>query len=102
MLGLSGGLPADYIFGDCHPNFYYLSADGSDNCCLSGTQHEFELPTGAIKPEWKSGDSGSRSGDVIGCGILLHSNGKLFIFFTLNGNLMGQCFKWAQKIGKKI
>jgi hypothetical protein len=33
---------------------------------------------------------------------LLDSNDKLFIFFTLNGNLRGQCFKWAQKIGKKI
>jgi hypothetical protein len=66
--------------------------DGRDHCCLSGTKHKFELPNGAIKPEWKS--RGSPSGfDVIGCGILLHSNGKLFIFFTLNGNLMGQ-FCW--------
>jgi hypothetical protein len=53
---------------------------------LSGTKHDFELPNGAIKPEWKS----TQSDNVIGCGILLHSNGKLLIFFTLNGNLMGQ------------
>jgi hypothetical protein len=51
----------------------------------AGTKHEFEQPNGAIKPEWKSSEK-----DIIGCGISLHSNGKLFIFFTLNGILMGQ------------
>jgi hypothetical protein len=103
MVGLSGELPSDYTFDECHPNFYYLSHD-CDHCCLSGTKHKFELPTGAIKPEWKSSDSGSNE---VGCGILLHSNGKMFIFFALNGNLMGQ-FCWqllginiSKKIGNK-
>jgi hypothetical protein len=31
-----------------------------------------------------------RMGNVIGCGILLEAMQKLSIFFTLNGNLMGQ------------
>jgi hypothetical protein len=87
-VGLSGGI-TDFLFGDYHANFYYLS-EGSDHCCLSaGTKHVFELPNGAIKPEWKSSER-----DIIGCGILLHSNNKLFIFFTLNGNLMGQFCYW--------
>jgi hypothetical protein len=86
MIGLSGGLPAEYIFGDFHPTFYFLSP-GSDHCRISYTDHRFELPNGAIKPEWKSTDSNE---EVIGCGILLDTNGKVFIFFTLNGNLMGQ------------
>jgi hypothetical protein len=91
MIGLSDGLPADYILDECHLNFYYLSY-GCDHCCLSGTKHRFELPNGALKPEWESRRRVSED-EIIGCGILLHSNDKLSIFFTLNGNLMGQ-FYW--------
>jgi hypothetical protein len=82
MIGLSGGL-TDFLLGDC-PIFYYLSVR-RDHCHLAGTKNELELPNWVIKPEWRSDSS-----EVIGCGILLDSNGKVQIFFTLNGNLLGQ------------
>jgi hypothetical protein len=54
-----------------------------DYCLLSGQQHWFEWPNGAIRPEWNG------FGDVIGCGILVNRHNDLEIFFTANGTLLG-------------
>jgi hypothetical protein len=49
--------------------------------------HDFEWQNGAIKPRWNG------EGDVYGCGLLMNTENKLSIFFTVNGLLMGQ-FLW--------
>jgi hypothetical protein len=51
--------------------------------CLAGECHRFQFPEGAIRPELKD------TGNVIGCGILMDPDGKLAIFFTVNGLLIG-------------
>jgi hypothetical protein len=51
---------------------------------LAGERHRFELPEGRAMPEFKE------YGDVYGCGLVLDPEGKLSIFFTLNGQLMGE------------
>jgi hypothetical protein len=53
---------------------------------LAGQRHRFEFPAGVIRPEKKE------TGNVIGCGILLDSDDKLTIFFTVNGLLIGSFF----------
>jgi hypothetical protein len=58
----------------------------------SGIVHDFEWPDRAIKPEWKG------LGNVVGCGITIDRNGKLSLFFTLNGILLG---KFCGRIGLK-
>jgi hypothetical protein len=59
--------------------------DGCDFCWLSGEEHDFEWPNGAIKPEWNGPG-------VVGCGLLLNPANELSIFFTGNGILMGKFF----------
>jgi hypothetical protein len=54
------------------------------SCWLAGEYHPFELPEGAIRPKMK------KNGNVYGCGIVLDPNNKLAIFFTLNGQLLGE------------
>jgi hypothetical protein len=54
-------------------------------CCLARERHYFELPEGDVQPRWK------RNGlDVFGCGLVLDLEDKLWIFFTLNGKLLGE------------
>jgi hypothetical protein len=60
---------------------------GRDDCYLSGIIHQFEWSNEAVKPKWNG------QGDILGCGLLLNSQGKLTIFFTGNGILMGLCMK---------
>jgi hypothetical protein len=62
----------------------YAIRSGFDFCRLSGKEHDFEWPNGAIKPESKG------QGDVLGCGLLLSSENEVSIFFTGNGLLMGK------------
>jgi hypothetical protein len=79
-VGLSNGhIPAKSNATNS-PNCYAVWAD--DDCCfLSGKMHKFN----ANKPKWND------QGDVLGCGILMSPDpeNKVFIFFTLNGILMG-------------
>jgi hypothetical protein len=56
-------------------------------CLLAGDRHRFELPEGAILPEMK------QNGNAFGCGLVLDTEDKLCIFFTLNGKLMGELVK---------
>jgi hypothetical protein len=86
-VGLSDGLiPADGLDVGFAPNSYAIQDYDTFFCLLSGTDHEFEWPDGvANKPKCKG------PGDVLGCGLLLHPNNKVAIFFTANGILLGQC-----------
>jgi hypothetical protein len=83
LVGLSTGNIPKYSFVGDLPNSYAIE-DGYNYCWLSGKEHHFEWPNGAIKPEWNG------KGDVYGCGLLLNPENKLSIFFTVNGLLMGQ------------
>jgi hypothetical protein len=65
-----------------------MQDDKRDYCLLSGHEHFFEWPAGAIKPKW----FGYGCRDVYGCGLVLSPDNKLAIFFTTNGILMGQLF----------
>jgi hypothetical protein len=56
-----------------------------NDCWLAGERHQFELPEGAIRPRWKY-----NSINVFGCGLVVDSEDKLAIFFTLNGQLIGE------------
>jgi hypothetical protein len=53
-------------------------------CWPAGEIHHFELPVGANQPEMKE------YGNVYGCGLVLDPDNKLAIFFTLNGQLLGE------------
>jgi hypothetical protein len=52
------------------------------DCWLAG---DFELSEGAIERNFEGNNL-----DVCGCGLVLNSEDKLSIFFTLNGKLMGE------------
>jgi hypothetical protein len=64
-------------------------------CWLAGEPHQFELPEGVVQPKWKSNGS-----NVFGCGLLLDPEDKVAIFFTLNGQLMGESVLDVLKINK--
>jgi hypothetical protein len=87
-IGLSNGNIPHGSFLDGSSNSYANIGYDADSCWLSGRLHYFELADGAIKPKWNR--RGERNEDVLGCGLLLNSKNKLFIFFTGNGIMMGQ------------
>jgi hypothetical protein len=62
------------------PNYHNL-----DECWLAGELHHFVLPEGAIQPRRKLPGI-----NVFGCGLVLDPEDKLCIFFTLNGQLLGE------------
>jgi hypothetical protein len=77
--------PHDLWMG-VHPNSYAITTRHLLHLCwLAGETHLFELPTGAVRPSWKTGNK-----NVYGCGLVLDSKDKLATFFTLNGNLLGE------------
>jgi hypothetical protein len=83
-----GAIPDDnnsWIGG--YPNSYAIHIANLYVCNLAGQPepHYFELPEGAIRPSWKC-----KSINVFGCGLVLDSEDKLCIFFTLNGKLMSE------------
>jgi hypothetical protein len=82
----SGNIPNGSIVGGLGFGLRnsYAMRSGYDCCRLSGYEHHFEWPNGAIKPESKG------QGDVLGCGLLLSSENEVSIFFTGNGLLMGK------------
>jgi hypothetical protein len=86
-VGLSNGDIPDISNATNSPNCYAIWA-GKDCCFLSGKVHDFKWPNCTIKPKWYG------QGDIIGCGILISPENKMFIFFTLNGILMGLLFLW--------
>jgi hypothetical protein len=53
------------------------------------------LPEGAIRPEEKE------YGNVYGCGLVLDTQDKLWIFFTLNGKLLGELVLQILRINKE-
>jgi hypothetical protein len=83
LVGLSSGHVTNSSILGVLKNSYAIRS-GFDYCRLSGKEHHFEWPTGAIKPESKG------QGDVLGCGLLLNAKNEVSIFFTGNGLLMGQ------------
>jgi hypothetical protein len=52
------------------------------------------LPEEAIRPQMKE------HGNVYGCGLVLDPDNKLWIFFTLNGILMGELALGLLRINK--
>jgi hypothetical protein len=66
-----------------YPNSYAIPTDQYSQCWLAGEPHQIEWPKGAIRP----------ARDIInvyGCGLVLDPEEKLWIFFTFNGQLMGE------------
>jgi hypothetical protein len=57
-----------------------------NECWIAGEEHRFELPEGADRPRQKK----DGTDDVYGCGLVLDPENKLAIFFTLNGQLLGE------------
>jgi hypothetical protein len=80
---LDGDNPDNLWIGD-YANSYAFST-GLYACYLDGELHQLELPEGAIEPKFKANGI-----DVYGCGLVLDPEDKLCIFFTLNGNLLGE------------
>jgi hypothetical protein len=88
MVGLSNGdIPRGQWIG-LSSNSYAICIEIPDRNYyefrLAGHAHPFEYPEGVIRPERKE------TGNVIGCGILMNTDDKLTIFFTVNGILVGQ------------
>jgi hypothetical protein len=55
--------------------------------------HEHEWQDGTLEWEWVfDGDDDEGRGDVVGCGLVLHPDNKLAIFFTGNATLLGLFF----------
>jgi hypothetical protein len=64
-------------------------------CCLAGEIHLFELSEGAIRPKRKD------NGNVYGSGLVLDPDNNLAIFFTLNGQLLGELMLEILRTDKK-
>jgi hypothetical protein len=84
-MGLSAGtgIPHGTLLGWCR-NSYAIRFSFNTVCYLSGEDHRFQLPEGATRPQKKKHEN------VYGCGLVLHPENYLAIFFTLNGQLMGE------------
>jgi hypothetical protein len=82
--GLSDGAIDDHdnLFIGQYSNSYAILTN--DSCWLAGERHQLDLPEGAIEPRWKSNGI-----NVFGCGLVLDPEDKVWIFFTLNGQLKG-------------
>jgi hypothetical protein len=66
------------------PNSYGRPVDRLHHSCrLSGTSYDFNPWGEWPRPEWNNHDN------VHGCGLLLEPDGTIYIFFTVNGTLMG-------------
>jgi hypothetical protein len=63
---------------------------------FAGVSHQFLWPAeGAIQPRWEL-----NSLNVYGCGLVLDPENKLWIFFTLNGNILGELVRDVLSINK--
>jgi hypothetical protein len=80
---LAGFLHGGFVIGVCLTESNYLIATLSSNGCLR-IHKIYELPVGA-RPEPQNVHR-----NVFGCGILMHPDNKVKIFFTLNGILLGK------------
>jgi hypothetical protein len=63
----------------------YALQNGRHCCWVSGNIHHFDRPNGAAL--WDDQE------DILGCGLLLNPQGKLSIFCTVDGTLMGLWMK---------
>jgi hypothetical protein len=84
-LGLSpGAIPDNSWIGEYLNSYAIPTNDYFYECWLAGETHHFELPEGGfdLGLPWGS--------NVLGCGLVLDPENKLWIFFTLNGKLMGE------------
>jgi hypothetical protein len=91
-VGFSDGTIPDDDDGDDNEwtrqfeNSYAIQTGPDDyGCWLAGETHQFELPEGSVQPLWDCD-----SVFVYGCGLVLDPEGKLAIFFTVNGKLLGE------------
>jgi hypothetical protein len=81
---LSDGAPYDHLWIGQYSNSYVTWTDCLYECFISGDIHVFELPDKAIRPTRKPDTN------VNGCGLVLDPEEKLWLFFTLNGQLLGE------------
>jgi hypothetical protein len=98
-VGLSGAIADNNSWIGHNSNSYALPSGWYvDECWLAGEPHrfEFEFPEGAIRPERKN------NGNFFGCGLVLDPDGKLTIFFTLNGQLLGNLILEILRTDKKL
>jgi hypothetical protein len=93
-IGLSDGAIADHdnLWIGRYSNSYAFRDVYS--CWLAGQEHQFKLPLGVIQPSRKRGIN------VFGCGLVLDPENKLWIFFTVNGQLRGEL--GVLRVNKKI
>jgi hypothetical protein len=79
-------MPKSFFPFESGLEYYYITGHDYKWCRIQrGENYMFELPEGSITwPERKRGKN------INGCGILLFPNGKVTIFFTLNGQLLGE------------
>jgi hypothetical protein len=92
-IGLSSGtIPASEVIG-WYRNSYAILDCVETEYYLAGEPHDFQLPEGAIRPEMKE------YGNVFGCGLVLDPENKFAIFFTLNGQLLGEFYLDGMGIG---
>jgi hypothetical protein len=64
--------------------YSWITVPYAVGCWLAGVFHHFEWQDGAIRPIRNFGTN------VYGCGLVLDPKDKLAIFFTYNGQLMGE------------
>jgi hypothetical protein len=86
-VGLSDGANPDYdnSWIGRYQNSYAIPTGRLSYCLLAGDHYQFELPEGVIQTKLKDNRS-----NFYGCGLVLDPEDKLWIFFTLNGQLMGE------------
>jgi hypothetical protein len=85
IVGLSDGTIPHNSYAGEYSNSYAIETGYNYQCWLAGEQHPFELPVGprAIPPRLVGNN-------IYGCGLVLDHEDKLWIFFTFNGQLMGE------------
>jgi hypothetical protein len=98
-VGLSDGSIPDNLTVGRYANSYAISTGYFDyGIWLEDFELQYdEMPEGTFEPDWRSDRT-----TLYGCGLVLDPEDKLFIFFTVNGRLVGELALEILGINKKI